>query len=142
VVKTVILILYAVCAFSGCDFAQKNQKQASAPENMKQQWGIQITAIRLTASGYMLDFRYRVTDPQKALPILRPEARAYILHEKSGIKLPVPDTQFGRLRQKTLKPEANRQYCVVFSTPQGLVSRGDKVSVVIGDFKAEHVTVE
>ena len=39
-------------------------------------------------------------------------------------------------------PQANRVYTVMFNSGSGLIGQGSVVSVVIGDFKAEHLIVE
>jgi hypothetical protein len=41
-----------------------------------------------------------------------------------------------------VQPKADRQYVVLFSNLNKIVKRGNKVTVVIGDFKAENLTVE
>ena len=39
------------------------------PEAIARTWGIRIESLRLSASGYMLDFRYRVVDERRAKPL-------------------------------------------------------------------------
>jgi hypothetical protein len=50
----------------------------------------------------------------------------------------------GPLRQtvRSGKPEANRNYFILFANPGKYVKPGNKVTVVIGDFKAEDIVVE
>jgi hypothetical protein len=112
------------------------------PQSLEQQWGIKVSAIRLTASGYLLDFRYRVIDSTKASDVLKRGQQSYAIHEASGKKLPVTNSKLGPMRQTAVKPLANHTYFVMFSNPATLVKKGDQVTVVIGDFKAEHLTVE
>lgn len=93
----------------------------------------------------MLDFRYRVVDPDKAVPILDFKVKPYLVDHKSGAKFAVPNPpKVGSLRQTTRsgKPVANRVYCVLFANPGRLIEAGNKVTVVIGDFRAENLTVE
>jgi hypothetical protein len=90
----------------------------------------------------MIDFRYRVIDPDKATMLLRKQSKAYMVDQKTGTQLSVPRTRIGPLRQTTVKPMPNRDYAMLFTNPMGLVKPGDKVAVVIGDFKAENLTVE
>jgi len=42
-------------------------------------------------------------------------------------------------RGKNIKP--NKKYYMVFGNPDAHVKSGDKVTMVIGDFKAEHMAV-
>jgi hypothetical protein len=114
-------------------------EKVAGPE---QQWGITIKSVRITAAGHMVDFRYRVIDPDKATMLLRKQSKAYMVDQKTGTQLSVPRTRIGPLRQTTVKPMPNRDYAMLFTNPMGLVKKGDKVTVVVGDFKAENLTVE
>jgi hypothetical protein len=110
--------------------------------NIEERWGIQILSIRLSASDHMLDFRYRVIDPEKASSLLQKQTKPFLIHQETGEKLFVPRTKLGPLRQTAVKPIANRNYAILFGNKSKLVKMGDKVTVVIGDFKAENLTVE
>ena len=101
------------------------------PQSLEQQWGIKVAAIRLTASGYLLDFRYRVIDSAKASDVLKRGQQSYVIHETSGKKLSVTNSKLGPMRQTAVKPAANRTYFVMFSNPETLVKKGDQVTVVI-----------
>ena len=110
--------------------------------NIEERWGIQILSIRLSANGYMLDFRYRVIAPEKALPLFSREIKPRLIDQATGATFFVPNPpKVGALRT-TRKPEANRNYFILFANPAGYVKKGNKVTVVIGDFKAENLIVE
>jgi hypothetical protein len=125
---------------------QTNQTKTSAlPEevpSLEEQWGIRILGIRLSAAGYMLDFRYRVIDPEKASSLLNRQSKAYLIDQATGTQLLVPRTRLGPMRQTAVRPLANRNYFILFSNPGGIVKAGNSVTVVIGDFKAESLIVE
>lgn len=111
---------------------------------LKEKWGVEVLGIQTSATGYILDFRYRVLDAEKAAPLLdrRIKSKPYVLVEKDNARLGVPVTsKLGALRQTTLNVKANRNYFILFSNPSRHVRSGDKVTVVIGDFKAEHLVV-
>lgn len=112
------------------------------PSDVEKSWGIDIQTLRLTAHDHFLDLRYRVLDPKKAADLLKRPQTAYLIHEASGTKLPVPETKLGPIRQSTSKPEAKRSYFVLFTNLGKTVKKGDKTTLVIGDFKKEHLTVE
>ena len=122
-------------------FAQESTP-AQASSNPAQESGMQVTAVRLSASGHMIDFRYRITDSDKASGLLKRGEATFLIHEASGAKLPVSNTKYGPMRQTAVKPQANRIYFILFSNSTAIVKPGDKVTVVIGDFKVEHLTVE
>ena len=48
----------------------------------------------------------------------------------------------GALRPSALKPEAGRIYFILFNNTGDLVQSGNKVTIVSGDFRAEHLVVE
>jgi hypothetical protein len=108
-------------------------------------WGVEVIGMRLTSAGYMLDFRFRVLDADKALPLFEHRIKPYVVADKSDIKLPVPMApKVGAFRPtnrgKNIK--ADKTYYMVFANPDSYVKPGEKVSVVIGDFRAENLTVK
>lgn len=81
-------------------------------------------------------------DPDKCSSLFTRQIKPYPIDQASSTKLLVPNPpKVGALRQ-TRKPEANRNYFIIFGNPGGYVKKGNKVTVVIGDFKAENLVVE
>ena len=120
-----------------------NTAARSEPESLEQKWGMQVTSLRLSANGYMVDFRYKVVDPEKAATLGDPKAKPYLLDQATGAKLVVPRSpKVGPLRQSATQLAAGKIYFALFSNPGKLVKKGNKVTVVIGDFKAENLIVE
>lgn len=118
--------------------AAQESKQAAGIEN---KWGIQILGVRKAAAGHMLDFRYKVTDANKAAPLFVRAGKPYLIDQSSGKSLVVPNmAKVGPLRTSN-PPKEGRTYWMFFGNP-GLVKPGDKVTVVIGDFKVEDMTVQ
>jgi hypothetical protein len=112
-------------------------------QTLEDQWGVEIQAVRLTAADYMLDFRYRVLDADKAAPILDRHIKPHVIVERTGHKLQVPiSSKLGPLRQTQTHPQAARNYYTFFANPSRHVKRGDLITVVVGDFTAEHLIVE
>jgi len=112
---------------------------------LAEKWGVEVIGMRLTSAGYMLDFRFRVLDADKALPLFEHRIKPYVVADKSDIKLPVPMApKVGAFRPtnrgKNIK--ADKTYYMVFANPDSYVKPGEKVSVVIGDFRAENLTVK
>ena len=116
--------------------------QNSVEEDLKEKWGIEVTQIFLTAAGHMIDFRYRVLDAQKAETLFVRANKPYLIDQKSEKVLAVPNTgKIGPLRTSN-KPQEGRIYWMFFGNSNGLVQSGDKVTVVIGDFRAENLVVQ
>jgi hypothetical protein len=109
---------------------------------LKRQWGVEIMYVRQTAAGYMLEFRYRVLDPEKAKPLFERRIKPVLTHAESGAKLIVPTpAKTGALRNSN-SPIAGRTYWMFFANPGKLVQPGQHVSVVIGEFHADGLVVQ
>lgn len=155
-------IVYSLClvvialALNGC--ATVSEKKGAEPVtqveeqpkiaeqlSIEEKWGIKILSISQTAAGYMLDFRYRILDPDKASVLAHPKYQANLIDQASGRILSVPvSPKVGSLRgiAKHEKPKANRNYYVLFMNPNKFVKPGNKVTVIIGDFKVKDMVVE
>jgi hypothetical protein len=108
----------------------------------KRNWGVEIIGVKPSAAGYMLTFRYRIVDPDKAKLLNDRKAKAYLIDEASGITLAVPAMEnIGELRQGA-RPEADRNYFMVFGNPGKIVKSGSRVTVVAGNFRAEGLIVD
>ena len=109
--------------------------------SMAEKWGIEISSIRMTANNHMIDFRYRVLDAKKAETLFVRKTKPYLIDQASGKVLAVPNTaKVGPLRNSN-KPKEGKIYWMFFGN-SGVVKAGNKVTVVIGEFKAENLVVE
>jgi len=131
---------------AGCVSSLKNEgSKVDLPAkrmSVEEMWGIKILSIRQSAGGYMVDFRYRIVDPQKASALFAPGVTPYLVDQASGTKLSIPNMpKTGLLRAKG-GPESGRDYFMIFGNSRQIVKKGSKVAVVAGDFKAENLTVE
>jgi hypothetical protein len=128
---------------SGYNPEQSTADRPQPPSDLEEQWGIRVVSLRRTAAGHMLDFRFRVIDSEKAGALLGRQSNAYLIDQTSGKKLAVPRMpKVGALRTSAIKPEAGRIYFILFNNTGDLVQSGNKVTIVSGDFKAEHLVVE
>jgi len=78
-------------------------------------WGIDSISVKLIESGEMVRFSYRIVDPDKARMLNDKRAEA---------------------------KQAGRSYWMTFSNKGRRVKRGDRVDVVIGQFKASNLVVD
>ena len=110
--------------------------------DLAEQWGIEVTSIRLSTHDHMIDYRYRVLDAEKAADLFKRQIKPHLIHQKTGKVLAVPDTaKLGPLRNSNI-PQDGRIYWMFFGNAGKLVHAGDKVTVVIGDFRVENLVVE
>lgn len=115
---------------------------ASARDYYQSLWGIDNLLVRQTASGNLIRFSYRVTDPARAKALGDKKATPYLVGQRSHAVLQIPVmNKIGQLRQTGL-PEAGKEYWMVFSNKGNLVKPGDRVNVVIGTFRADGLMVE
>ena len=64
------------------------------------------------------------------------------MDSQAGVSLVVPAMEkIGQLRQSA-PPEEGKSYWMAFSNKGRKVKRGDRVSVVIGEFRAEGLSVD
>ncbi|HEY6095067.1 MAG TPA: hypothetical protein VIU93_08980 [Gallionellaceae bacterium] len=105
-------------------------------------WGVDSLLVRQTASGNLIRFSYRVTDPARAQALGDKHATPFLFGQRSKavLHIPVMD-KIGQLRQSGAA-EAGKEYWMVFSNKGNLVKPGDRVDVVIGSFHADGLTVE
>ena len=105
-------------------------------------WGIENPTVKLVESGEMVRFTYRVMDAEKAKPLNDKRVEPSLLCPDRSVKLVIPTLEkIGQLRQSST-PENGRSYWMAFSNKGGIVKRGDRVDVVIGNFHAEGLEVE
>lgn len=142
-----MIILFVSLSFAqelqALSFDSKPEEQApkNANASLLETWGIEIVGIRLAAQGHMVDFRYRVVDPAKAASLFARKTKPYLMDQESGKVLSVPRTaKVGPLRSSN-QPQPGKVYWMFFGNPR-VVEAGSKVTVVIGEFKAENLTVE
>jgi len=105
-------------------------------------WGIDSLAAKSAESGEVIRFSYRVLDPAKAKTLNDKMLEPYLLDERARVRLVIPALEkVGKLRQ-TSPPEAGKAYWMVFSNKGRLVKPGDRVNVVIGNFRANGLLVQ
>ena len=109
---------------------------------MKRQWGVEVLYVRQTAAGYMLEFRYRVLDPDKAKPLFERQTKPLLTHVETGARLIVPTpAKTGALRNSN-PPLTDHTYWMFFANPGKLVQRGDHVNIDIGKFRIAGLIVQ
>jgi hypothetical protein len=105
-------------------------------------WGVESLSVRTAESGEIIRFTYRVLDADKAKALNDKKLEPSLIDPQAGVKLVVPSLeQVGQLRQSAA-PEAGKIYWMAFSNSGRRVKRGDRVNVVIGQFRADGLVVE
>jgi hypothetical protein len=121
---------------------QPNRFAGRAGKYYELVWGVDSLAVKWTESGEVVRFTYRVLDADKAKVLNDKKAEPFLIDPKAQVKLVVPSLEkVGQLRQSST-PEAGKSYWMAFSNKGRLVKRGDRVSVVIGRFRADGLVVD
>jgi len=133
-----VLLLAAGTARAGT-----TNSAASNTAMLREQWGVEITSLRLSARGRMVDFRYRVLDPAKAAMLAKREHKPQLIDQATGAILQVPTTpKLGPLRQSATQLIQGKIYFALFANTRCMVKSGNQVTVVIGPFCAENLAVQ
>jgi hypothetical protein len=105
-------------------------------------WGVDTLVARWAESGEVIRFSYRVLDAEKAKVLNDKKAEPALIDPRAGVSLTVPAMEnVGQLRQSA-DPEEGKSYWMTFSNKGRLVKRGDRVIVVIGQFRADGLVVD
>jgi len=139
-----ILIVSGAVLFAGSSPVAAEEATSHPRKNtlMKREWGIEVMHVRLTAGSYMLEFRYKVVDAEKATALFERQNKPMLTHARTGAKLIVPTpAKTGALRNSNL-PKDGLTYWMFFANPGKLVESGEQVSIEIGDFQAKNLVVQ
>ena len=105
-------------------------------------WGVDQLNVKAVESGELIKFSYRVLDADKAKTLNDKSLEPAMFVPSLHAKLIIPSMEkVGQLRQAST-PEPGKFYWMAFSNPGGLVKKGDRVSVVIGQFHIDGLVIE
>jgi hypothetical protein len=119
-----------------------NRFAGRAGEYYRLIWGIDSLSVRWTESGEVIKFTFRVLDADKAKPLNDKKLEPSLIDETAHVKLVVPMVDKVGLLRQTSDPEVGKTYWMVFSNKGGYVKRGDRVSILIGKFRADGLVVD
>ena len=136
----IFILLQLPCSASNVE-GNKDVSKKDKTLIEEKKWGIRPLSIRLSAAGSLLDYRFMVIDPDKAAALMKRGDKAFLIDQSSGLKLSVPRTKVGPLRQTGTKPKAGKVYPILFSNTGKVIKSGSKVTLVIGDFRMENIVV-
>ena len=128
------------CSAASVEVKSDDSKKVTAPTAEKK-WGIRPLSIQLTAAGTLLDYRFRVIDPDKAMGLMKRGDKAYLIDQASGMRFTVPLTKVGPLRQTGSKPKAGKVFPIMFTNTGNVIKPGSEVTLVVGEFRMENLVV-
>jgi hypothetical protein len=128
---------------TGCSDSPKESVPHVTRNLLRELWGIEVTGLHMSAKGRMIDFRYRVLDPDKAVLLVDRTVKPTLTDLATGTVLRVPSfPKTGSMRQTAARLETGRIYFMLFANTGMPVKSGSRVTVTVGDFKAENLVVE
>ena len=117
--------------------AQWRRPSVSAP-GLAERSGVRLIRVAVTGGGGLLDLRYQVVDPNKAVAVHEAQTPPAIIDERTGLVL--NRLLMGHAHHGQLKPAVS--YYLIFENTGNWVRRGSEVTVLLGDAQVEHVVVK
>ena len=139
----ILLIAVGAGAFflaRGGQAPQRAPAASTMPVNpqIEQQWGVRVTQIGVTADGGMVDFRYIVLDPDKALAMQQDVNKLPVLvAEDSGTLI---NSAAAMTAKHNLDPGTT--YFLLYRNTGGAIKPGSQVTVKFGDLTLEHMVAK
>ncbi|MEA2243887.1 MAG: hypothetical protein QOD24_3443 [Solirubrobacteraceae bacterium] len=117
--------------------AQHPLPPAVSPAGLAERSGVRLIRVAVSGGGGLLDVRYQIVDPGKAAALHDAGTPPAVVYEPTNT--PIEGLLMGHA------PHAPQRVGVtsylVFVNPGNIVHRGDRVSVILGGGRLEHVTV-
>jgi len=100
--------------------------------------GVRLVRVAVTGGGGLLDLRYQVVDPSKAVAVHEARTPPAIIDASTGLVL--SRLLMGHAHHGQLKPAVS--YYLIFENTGNWVHRGSEVTVLLGDAQVERVVVK
>jgi hypothetical protein len=109
-----------------------------AASGLAERSGVRLIRVAVTGGGGLLDLRYQVVDPDKAVAVHEGQTPPAIIDERTGLVL--DRLLMGHAHHGQLKPAVS--YYLIFENTGNWVRRGSEITVLLGDAQVEHVVVK
>ena len=98
-------------------------------------YGIRIMMIGVSAADGLIDFRFKVLDAEKAVPLMRdPANMPALIVEDSGATLKAPEGMVHNLELKN-----GGAYFILYPNVQDAIKPGTRVTALFGDVRLEPI---
>ena len=114
------------------------QRPSVSAAGLAERSGVRLVRVAVTGGGGLLDLRYQVVDPDKAVTVHENQTPPAIIDERTGLVL--NRLLMGHAHHGQLKAAVS--YYLVFENTGNWVHRGSEVTVLLGDAEVEHVVVK
>lgn len=134
-----------LAAFGGWQWYQHKSSDvrwgtsAVSREGMAARYGVDVNLVAVTAAGGLVELRYQVVDADKAAPIVHDaDLSPALVNERTGqtiIMSSPPHRHGGEL-------QLGATYFFLLANANNALQGGDRVTLVIGDARLEHIAVQ
>ena len=105
---------------------------------LARKYGIRLTLVGVTASGGLVDLRFRITDAAKAKKLFtKPSVVPAVIQERTGTVI-----QAHASHHNQVVPKTGGSYFILMGNAGGVVQRGVPVTVVFNTVRVEHIVAE
>jgi len=122
--------------------ATKRPAHPREKTKLKRRWGVNAIGVRAVVAGYMLVFKDRVLDAEKAKPLFERRFKPVLVDEATGARFAVPAPQTTGPLRNSNTPQEGRIYWMAFGNPGQYVKPGSEVRIEIGEFDSGRLVVE
>ena len=108
-------------------------------DGMAARYGIDVDLLAVTAAGGLVELRYLVVDPDKAAPLVHdPDLSPALVSERTGqtLVMSTPPHHHGTELQ------LGGTYFFLMANAESALHKGDKVTLIIGDARLEHLEMQ
>lgn len=116
--------------------AHKAELQAEAIAQIEDLWGVRFMHVALVAEGGLLDIRYQVTDPDKAVYMFDEVENIPRIIASNGTELAMNDDPHSH------DLEFGFSYFFLLRNVDDSVKPGDQVTIAVGDLELPYFEVE
>ena len=114
------------------------QRPSVSASGLAERSGVRLIRVAVTGGGGLLDLRYQVVDPSKAVAVHEARTPPAIIDASTGLVL--SRLLMGHAHHGQLKPAVS--YYLIFENTGNWVHRGSEVTVLLGDAQVERVVVK
>ena len=114
------------------------ERPVVSDDGLVERSGVRIVYVALTGGGGLIDLRFQVVDPSKAVVVHDAATPPAVVDEATG--LVAANLLMGHSHSGNFN--SGQTYYLIFENPGNLVQRGSTVSVLLGDAEVDHVEVK
>ena len=106
-------------------------------QTLEEEYGVRMMLVAVTAAGGLVDVRYRIIDPDKAVGLMEDGAIMPMVYVEENDVMLMPDSHM-----RTQKLIADRMYFELIPNTQNAIQRGTTVTVAFGDLALEPIVAK